>query len=561
MEIPNYQSRGQSPKTSGLDPANPGIVGGGPIVQGLSNAASGLLVYAHQQQQVEQLKQMNMASGHLARLGNLFDSTWGIIQKKQLVEPKDPQTQYDEFNTFMQKAIDDTLNLQEVQDNPHAQRYISEHIPTILHGRNQEALKQTFAQAKEVAKFDYAQTLNGYAQSAISNPSGPKVDEALATAHIKGALSTQLDANPSETLAKWREQVNFGIAANLVSKDPASYLRARRNGEYPKGGRWDHVSWDRMDEQQFTKIHGIATGQIDRNRTEDARANEAKQKVAMQQIADTVYGTVDKITKRVIPPGDASHLIESSQDVLTGEQYESAKALNAKLIQARKAEVTAYQVGQSAKMKSVMLNQAARAMFEPQLLSTTINEAIVGQHMIAGTLVPDDTPEVYAAIVRARLHHETGDTSTRKAETAAYDTLKVYKPQLMDSKQALLLDAAEKDMQQTFTAWRLAHPTATATDMQEAAHSIRARGTERILATQKFTMDDLDNVLHFSERHMPEGLVKGNHELDPAMRKTLEEAHPELKGIFAIHDQRRKRWEYKSTEAEKLAEQQNNVKR
>lgn len=555
MNIPNYQSQSAGPKTSGLDAANTGIVGGGPIVQGLGNAAQSMLVYAHYQQQVEQAKQVNMASGHLTRLSNLFDTTWESMRIAQLnpeKTPVDPQVRFAEFDKFMTDQVAETMALPEIKDNPFAAQYLSTHIRPVLHGRTQASIKETLDEARAVASVDSDAMLAEWKRTAINDPAGPNSAAAHATAHIRGIAQSGLEKNPSAKMKSWHDDVNFGLAALLITKDPTAYLTAIDTGAFPtketgKDVRWGMVRWDQLTDK-FPTLHEIATNKLSRTSEADKRAREAKQSSAMKSLTDGIFGTVDPTTKKVTPPADMSYQLSTMKPDLDAEKYESMKALNQRMKDARRGDVTEYQKRKSVAVQAEMLGKAERAMFDPAMLAQ-INEDVVVGYVTAGRLLPDDAPAVYTAIKQARLHHDSADSSTKQAESQANKFLTVFKPPLMDTSQVIILDTNERDMKQAFAAWRIKNPTATPSEIHAAAGTIRVAGEERILAAQKLDVDELNQVLYSQEQHMPDGLVKGDHELDPAMRQMLEETNPELKALFAIHDKRRKRFEYKHREA------------
>lgn len=131
MEIPTYQSRNPGPGGSGLEPANPAIVGGGAITQGLNNVASAfgaLAPYERRQQQADQIAQASEITGQIQ--GSLAAKKRELLAR-QAQEPVDPREVEKDFLAHLDDLTTATINDENVRAMPAVHKYVAQQLNTI----------------------------------------------------------------------------------------------------------------------------------------------------------------------------------------------------------------------------------------------------------------------------------------------------------------------------------------------------------------------------------------------------------------------------------------------
>jgi hypothetical protein len=549
MDIPYTQSQNAGPKTSGLDAAPPGIVGGDAIVQGANNLAQGLLVMAEQQRQLDQAEQIDLAAKHLNALGLESDTVWNQLQQDQLANPINPraaQGTYEQFITARSKEHSESMR------GTWAQKYFDTHVGTVMESRLKEVRTETYRKAVTYQTGQYHDRLQEFSDLVAKDPAQTSEYFKQAKAYIQGQ-SMALPIDAAKEWVTWRDGVTFNTARTLVIQNPGEFLSALKDGTYPTGAstgnaKWDTIHWNEIKEGDFTTLHTLAGKVIEDDRKGWEKQLFDAREIKQKDLADIMWGTQNPDTKALIPGQDASGDIQLSKNLLSGEKYSELLKENHQIQNARKAEVTEGKKTISDFARTRLLDLADRATFNPSMLTAIINEDVVKFHVFdKGDLLPDDATLVYTAIKSARLHQESGDSSTRRAEQTAMQTLQVFVPQLSTAKDATNLHLIQEDMERQFVSEMRATPDATAVQIQEMANTIRVHGEGRVLTAQKRNIDDLDKDLFGMEQlwqQLAPGLAGTGHQIDPAQRKRIEVLFPLLRGAFQLHDVRRQRWEY-----------------
>ena len=156
MEIPTYQSRNPGPGSSGLDPANPSIVGGNAIVQGLGNVASAfaaLAPYERRQQEADMVAQATAITGSIQK--SLEDKQLEL-KDRQAKDTTDPREVNKDFRFYAEELIGKTLSDPEIQRVPAVHKYVAQQLQTIGH-----ASRESFSKFSEQAwgNWNEARTL------------------------------------------------------------------------------------------------------------------------------------------------------------------------------------------------------------------------------------------------------------------------------------------------------------------------------------------------------------------------------------------------------------------
>ena len=280
MDIPNPQSQNPGPKTSGLDPATPGIVGGNAIVQGLGNVAQGMLVYAHYQQQQMQIDQANSAAKHLSGVVEYSDQLWGEIQDAQRRMPTDPRDAHTTFRQLLDKNIEERRKSPDLQGQ-WAKAYFNEHLPQMLSSRLNYARGKTEEQLQRFHGINATYSLESLERAQMNEPDPTQRSESAvqAKALITGMAMMDVPGFDQKTWGESQARVTEGRARSLMGTDHAGYLEA-----YKKGTTAQFFKQNGLDETTFTsplrkELHSLATQTRNDEQTAQTQAeNQAKKK-------------------------------------------------------------------------------------------------------------------------------------------------------------------------------------------------------------------------------------------------------------------------------------------
>lgn len=205
MDIPNPQSQNAGPKTSGLDAAPPGIVGGDAIVQGLSNVASGLLVYAHYQQQQEQADQIDTAGKTINDVTTKLDAQQQALKKRQETQTINPHDLYTEYETFVSNTVKSASNDPSIADKPYLKKYLNTHLGALAHSARQTFGAFTDATWQNWHEFQTLNNIDGFTRSAATAAAqGNFREQALQQSYVDQALMGAIHTN-SMTAKEARE--------------------------------------------------------------------------------------------------------------------------------------------------------------------------------------------------------------------------------------------------------------------------------------------------------------------------------------------------------------------
>ena len=255
MEILNYQSRNPGPKTSGLDPANPGVVGGGPIVQGLSNVATGLLVYAHAQQQQEQADQISQAGKIFGTVSEALDNKAQELRNRQAEQPMNPRAVGQEFRDYASTLVADTMAQPSVSDNTFMSKYLATHLPQALHSRMQAFDSYTNATWQQWDQFETSTALQGFRDAAVRDPSAESemLKQAQALLRGKTMAGTLTGEQATKAWTDINESVTYGRGLLYAKSNAQSWIDATNRGTFPTG-----FDPSRYTREQLKELDGIA---------------------------------------------------------------------------------------------------------------------------------------------------------------------------------------------------------------------------------------------------------------------------------------------------------------
>ncbi len=555
MEVPQYQSRGVGPESSGLAPANPAIVGGGAITQGLSAAASGMLVLAAQEQQMRQIEEVDIASRIVGEyLLELDEKSQELIEQQRgpnHENPRDVARSFREYAVNREKAL---LNSPALKNAPFAHKYVARHMPQAAESRivNFTQLQNTAWANEQI--FRNANTLQTFTQAAINDPSSrPKIDaefDANLTANVAAGVydGTRAAALRSE----YRNAVNFGIANRLIHKSPHAFLSAQAAGQNPSGAitgdaAWDAVHWNLLTQEQWTVLTAAArTVREDLHREGDERKKLLNNETVKSAL-DLMWGTTSQDTGLREPGTDAAEYIQKHRDDLTPESYQQLLTENKQLGDKRVLYYDESFKKASAYVAERLTDLAHRLSFDPSL-KRTINPDIVRAHVFGkdADLTPQDAEKVLAVLHSSMASLANEDSAQRRAMRDAFSSLKPIIPNGAMPADAYYLTGIGNNSQALFMAQANQHPDMTVEEIYEARDKILVAQEASIAYGQRRTVEQKDAMLLSMEhgfRVYDPGIVTGSeHKLDPAARARIERQFPLMRGLFNLYDKRADLW-------------------
>lgn len=237
MEIPTYQSRQAGPESSGLAPANPGIVGGNAIQSGLSNVASGLLVMAAQQQQQIQADQISTAGRIFGSVSEAMDNKAQELRNRQAETPINPRQVGQEFRDFTQKLVEATLSAPEVSSVPFMSKYLATHLPQALHSRTQAFDSYTNATWQQWDQFETSTALQGMREAAVKDPSNESEMYRQAQALLRGKAmaGTLTGEQAAKAWDGFTSSVSYGRGLLFAKSHAQAWVDATTRGTFPDG--------------------------------------------------------------------------------------------------------------------------------------------------------------------------------------------------------------------------------------------------------------------------------------------------------------------------------------
>ncbi len=275
MEVPQYQSRGLGPESSGLAPANPAIVGGGgAITQGLSTAASGMLVLAAQEQQQRQLDLVSDAAMIFGQVSNEIDTYFQGAIERQRIEGSDPMSVLADGRQHVQEIQDKVFARADVQHNPKMAKYLATHLPATIHSRLENFTHRQNEAWVRADEFRTDQAMQALATAAAADPaqSDAMRQQAVALLNTKLLAGSLKGEKASSHLAGFDHNVHYRQAFSYARSHAQEWVLATRQGQMPPG----------IDTSQFTpdeleKLDSIASTTFSNLATE-ATARETKQR-------------------------------------------------------------------------------------------------------------------------------------------------------------------------------------------------------------------------------------------------------------------------------------------
>lgn len=267
-EIPAYQSQGLPPETSRLPLANPEIVGGGEILQGMQRVQTSLLHLFQVQEQQKQADQITAAGQIYAGAKMKLLEKQQALKMAQQENPRNPMLLSQEYTAYAKQVYDDTMTAPEIQNAPLLKKYLSTHLATAM---NSEVASYMDEQNKQWAIWDQQQsrgTLEAWRRVARANPA--ELPQAVAWISGKVATNTYTAAEGNQLIKDLQEDVNENIGMNFAMSHSADWIAARRQGVYPKG--FDETRYSR---EQIARFHSAAL-EVDRGLAfDDEQARQA----------------------------------------------------------------------------------------------------------------------------------------------------------------------------------------------------------------------------------------------------------------------------------------------
>lgn len=365
----------------------------------------------------------------------------------------------------------------------------------------------------------------------------------MATALVNG-LEQNRHLSPMKAQAV-KESLQDRYWSEFARQHPDEMQSMRAGG--PMAGRNVPMDWGKLTHYEQIAAHEL------NQRAHLANAQHKQQgEAAKKQFLTGMYGDGTR------PGQDMLREISANEPFMDSTEYEHFLGENAKVNVARATITHTSQLTTSRFEQEHLLDQALRAKYDETINLDTLEHDVRTQVWKARTLHPDHAGEVLRAIGDARGHRLTTDTPKRRAQTDALRSLDILVPMRSEPEEAHTLRTMEDTMKRQFTALMDANPAWTPLEMRTAADEIRAHGETRILGAQQLTMQRIDEVLIGMEANwsalMP-GIASSSHTLDTAKRTVLEQQYPLMRGLFALHDKRRERWEQLTKIGQDLAAQ------
>jgi hypothetical protein len=174
-------------------------------VQGLSNVASGLLVYAHYQQQQEQADQIDTAGKTINDVTTKLDAQQQALKKRQETQAINPHDLYTEYETFVSDTVKSASNDPSIADKPYLKKYLNTHLGALAHSARQTFGAFTDATWQNWHEFQTLNNIEGFTRSAASAAAqGNFREQALQQSHVDQALMGAIHTN-SMTAKEARE--------------------------------------------------------------------------------------------------------------------------------------------------------------------------------------------------------------------------------------------------------------------------------------------------------------------------------------------------------------------
>ncbi len=235
MEVPQYQSRGVGPESSGLAPANPAIVGGGAVTQGLSAAASGILVLANyelQQQQAEDVAQAGLIVGDLSR--RLLAKEQELADRRVADPSINPRDLNREFSLAANQMKQEVENDPSLAARPRLKKFVFPHVETSVNNHLSHYQEKSNKDWMPWYHTKGVSAVESLVQSAARTGSLPEQDTLLLRAHetINGMVLLHA-VTPAEGDAMWaksKSDVATLRAGSAIEVDPVGYMAATRQG-------------------------------------------------------------------------------------------------------------------------------------------------------------------------------------------------------------------------------------------------------------------------------------------------------------------------------------------
>lgn len=322
MEIPSYQSQSAGPATSGLDAANPGIVGGGPIVQGFSNMASGLLVYAHAQQQQQQSDQISQAGKIFGTVSEALDNKAQELRNRQNEQPVNPRLVGQEFREYASQLVKDTLTQPSVVETPYMSKYLSTHLPQALNSRMQAFDSYANATWQQWDQFETSVALQGFREAAVRDPAAESemLKQAQALLRGKAMAGTLTGEQAVKHWGNLQASVTYGRGLLYAKSNAQSWVDATMRGKFPDG-----FDASRYTQEQLKELDGIARETFSLM-TSTAKDQDTQHRL---ELSDTYEKQKNLWLSRHIPHQDESGTMrkaESVEKVLTELGTNASKA-------------------------------------------------------------------------------------------------------------------------------------------------------------------------------------------------------------------------------------------
>lgn len=228
-----YQSRLAPPETSRLPMADPGIVGGEPILQGAQRLQQSLLHLFSVQEQQAQVDQITLA-------GEIYGQVkMSLVQKKQELEmrqrqsPVNPMLLSQEYSEFATKLNEGVREDPRLAGKPHAQKYLSTHLAPSIAGDIAQYMGAQNKAWEDWKKVENAKTFELLRNVSIENPADLAQVRALADAGVHTGLYRPEEAD--KIFKDIYDDVYEQIGLNFARAHAPEWQEARRAGRTPTG--------------------------------------------------------------------------------------------------------------------------------------------------------------------------------------------------------------------------------------------------------------------------------------------------------------------------------------
>jgi hypothetical protein len=408
-EIPVYHSQGAPPETSRRPLANPGIVGGGEILQGMQRMEGSLLQLFHVQQQQAYYQQITDASKiHTSVVDQLNSKMQEFTTNQEALassgQPiENPHLLSQRFNVFAKdlhkQAMDAASSL-----SPAGQKYLTTHLQTTINGA---IAKYTDDTNKQWQAWNYAEVLttrDKLEEQAVQDPT--KMKDLVAFLATNQSIGMLDKAEVQASYNRTKKNIDYNAVMPLILGDPATFLKS--NGDMAGYPAWKFDVAERRSHLE------AAANALARQNTEKARLDTEYEK-RLNAAQDDAYNLV--VNKGILTDNKGVRVYSDKQILRELETDASMQQLGKHYHTAVEAfrlrvDNERYNVKTDSKSFDEILGNVYNGMYDNE------NQVIRAAH---GKTDPGDMTKLVAAFHSWRTH---GDAEAQRNFSQATQSLR-----------------------------------------------------------------------------------------------------------------------------------------